>query len=94
MSRRSARALTTCGTGSDAQSYALISQAGSRRKMACGDTKALFRTVVLDPELTISAPKWVRSVAGYDAIAHAVESLVTTRATSGTGLPCKAAGCR
>lgn len=72
---------TTCGTGSDAQSYALISQAGSRRKMACGDESALFRTVILDPELTVSAPRWVRSVAGFDAIAHAVESLVTTRAT-------------
>ncbi|MCP4202580.1 MAG: iron-containing alcohol dehydrogenase [bacterium] len=72
---------TTCGTGSEAQSYALISQAGSRRKMACGDPKALFRAVVLDPELTISAPKWVRSVSGFDAVAHAVESLVTTRAT-------------
>jgi alcohol dehydrogenase len=72
---------TTCGTGSEAQSYALISQAGSRRKMACGDPKALFRTAVLDPELTVSAPKLVRSVSGFDAIAHAVESLVTTRAT-------------
>lgn len=72
---------TTCGTGSDAQSYALISQAGSQRKMACGDPKALFRTVLLDPELTVSAPKWVRSMAGFDAIAHAVESLVTTRST-------------
>lgn len=72
---------TTCGTGSEAQSYALISQAGSRRKMACGDPKALFRTVILDPELTVSAPAWVRSVAGFDAISHAVESLVTTRST-------------
>lgn len=70
---------TTCGTGSEAQSYALISQAGSRRKMACGDPKALFRAVVLDPELTSSAPRWVRSISGFDAIAHAVESQVTTR---------------
>ncbi len=73
---------TTCGTGSEAQSYALISQAGSRRKMACGDPGALFRAVVLDPGLTLSAPRWVRSVSGFDAIAHAVESLVTTRSTS------------
>ena len=72
---------TTCGTGSEAQSYALISQAGSRRKMACGDPKARFRAVVLDPELTTSAPRSVRSVSGFDAIAHAVESLVATRAT-------------
>jgi len=72
---------TTCGTGSEAQSYALISQAGSRRKMACGDPKAKFRSVLLDPELTLTAPRWVRSVSGFDAIAHAVESLVTTRAS-------------
>ncbi len=72
---------TTCGTGSDAQSYALISQAEGRRKMACGDPKALFRAVVMDPELTVSASRRVRSVSGIDAIAHAVESLVTRRGT-------------
>ena len=76
---------TTCGTGSEAQSYALISQAGSRRKMACGDPKALFRAVILDPELTASAPAWVRSIAGFDAIAHAVESQVTRRRSAVSG---------
>lgn len=72
---------TTCGTGSEAQSYALISESGSGRKMACGDPKARFRTVILDPELTASAPRWLRSVSGIDALAHALESLVSTRAT-------------
>ena len=30
---------TTAGTGSEAQSFALIAQEGSHRKMACGDRK-------------------------------------------------------
>ena len=34
---------TTAGTGSEAQSYALISDAETHAKMACGDPKAAFR---------------------------------------------------
>ena len=34
---------TTAGTGSEAQSYALISDSETHAKMACGDPKAAFR---------------------------------------------------
>ncbi len=68
---------TTAGTGSEAQSYALIAQAGSGRKMACGDRKAMFRAVLLDPRLPATAPRAVTAAAGIDAVAHAVESYVT-----------------
>jgi len=67
---------TTAGTGSEAQSYALITQAESHRKMACGDRQARFRIVVLDPSLLASAPRRAAAAAGIDALAHAVESLV------------------
>lgn len=70
---------TTAGTGSEAQSYALIAQEGSRIKMACGDSKARFRSVILDPSLLPSAPRDVRAVAAMDAVSHAVESYVCTR---------------
>src|SRR2546427_7974601 len=69
---------TTAGTGSEAQSYALISDADTHVKMACGDPKAAFRIAILDPALTVSQPAAVRAAAGYDAISHAVESYVTT----------------
>lgn len=72
---------TTAGTGSDAQSYALISDAETHAKMACGDPKAAFRIALLDPELTSSQPRAVTAVAGFDAISHAVESYVTARRT-------------
>jgi alcohol dehydrogenase len=70
---------TTAGTGSEAQSYALISQEDTHRKMACGDVKARFRAVILDPLLTVTAPAKVTATAGIDAISHAVETYVTTK---------------
>jgi alcohol dehydrogenase len=72
---------TTAGTGSEAQSFALIAQVESHRKMACGDEKARFSHVILDPALTVSAPRPVAAATGIDAIGHAVESYVTSRRT-------------
>ena len=72
---------TTAGTGSEAQSYALIARTETGGKMACGDRKARFRIAILDPELIGKAPLPVRAAAGIDAIAHAIESYVTRRRT-------------
>ncbi len=70
---------TTAGTGSDAQSYALISDPATHRKMACGSPQARFRTVLLDPRLLLTAPRRVAAAAALDALSHAVESAVTRR---------------
>ncbi len=70
---------TTAGTGSEAQSFALISYAETHEKMACGDKKARFRTVILDPTLVKSVPRKVAAIAGMDAISHAIESYVCTK---------------
>ena len=68
---------TTAGTGSEAQSYAVIADARTHMKMACGDPSAAMRLAILDPQLTLTAPRQVTAMAGYDAIAHAVETAVT-----------------
>lgn len=70
---------TTAGTGSEAQSYAVIADAETHMKMACGDRSAAVRVAILDPTLTATAPRRVTAVAGIDAIAHAVETSVTTK---------------
>ncbi|MCY4402571.1 MAG: iron-containing alcohol dehydrogenase [Candidatus Poribacteria bacterium] len=70
---------TTIGTGSEAQSFALIAQEETHIKMACGDKKAQFETVILDPTLTETLPRSVAAITGIDAIAHAIESYVSTR---------------
>src|SRR6478736_469019 len=72
---------TTAGTGSEAQSYAVIADAETHMKMACGDPSAAFRMALLDPSLTLSAPRSVTAIAGFDAVSHAVETAVTTKRT-------------
>ena len=70
---------TTAGTGSECQSYAVVSQDGSHVKMACGDPKALARIAILDPELTVSQPPVVATLTALDALSHALESAVCTK---------------
>ncbi|MDA1017425.1 MAG: iron-containing alcohol dehydrogenase [Planctomycetota bacterium] len=68
---------TTAGTGSEAQSFALIANAKTHMKMACGDKKAACRIAILDPDLTVSMPHFVAAATGIDAISHAIETFVT-----------------
>lgn len=70
---------TTSGTGSEAQSFALISDSQTHVKMACGDKRAAFRLALLDPELTLTQPPRVTALTGFDAISHAVETLVSKK---------------
>jgi len=72
---------TTGGTGSECQSFALITDEQTHQKMACGDPKAAARVALLDPALTVSQPPRVTACSGIDAIAHAVESAVTKART-------------
>lgn len=68
---------TTAGTGSEMQSFALISDAKTHVKMACGDKKATCRVALLDPTLTVTQPKRVTALTGIDALAHALETYVS-----------------
>ena len=71
---------TTSGTGSETQSFALISDAETHVKMACGDPKAACRIAILDPTLTVSQPSIVTALTGIDALTHALETFVCNRA--------------
>lgn len=73
---------TTAGTGSECQSFALIADAVTHQKMACGDHKAAPRIALLDPRLTLTQPPRVTACAGIDAVAHAVEAAVTSARTA------------
>jgi len=70
---------TTAGTGSETQSYALIADAETHVKMACGDKRAAFRVAILDSELTLTQPARVTALTGIDALSHALETYVTKR---------------
>lgn len=68
---------TTAGTGSEMQSFALITDVETHVKMACGDKKASCRVAILDPGLTLTQPPQVTALTGVDAISHALETYVT-----------------
>lgn len=72
---------TTAGTGSECQSYAVLSRDDSHEKMACGDPRALAKVVILDPELTESMPLGVARLTALDALSHALESAVCTNSS-------------
>ena len=70
---------TTAGTGSEAQSFALIADPETHQKMACGDLKAAAAISILDPELTLSQPARVTALTGVDAVSHALETWVCSK---------------
>jgi alcohol dehydrogenase len=70
---------TTAGTGSEAQSFALIADEQTHQKMACGDRKATAAVAILDAELTLTQPAQVTADTGIDAVSHALETWVTNR---------------
>lgn len=70
---------TTAGTGSEMQSFALISDEHTHVKMACGDKRASFRMAILDPKLTLTQPREVTALSGVDALSHALETYVTKK---------------
>ena len=72
---------TTAGTGSETQSFALITDADTGMKMACGDPAAAFRVAILDVNLTLTQPRPLVAIGGIDAVTHAVESHVSLAAT-------------
>ena len=72
---------TTSGTGSESQSFALISDSKTHVKMACGDKRAACKIALLDPELTVTQPTRVTALTGIDALSHAIETYVTRKRT-------------
>jgi alcohol dehydrogenase len=73
---------TTAGSGSEAQTSATLIDSETGARMSCGDGKGSFRVAILDPKLTLSQPAALAAATGYDALSHALETLVTTRQTA------------
>jgi len=65
---------TTSGTGSEVSRGAIITD-GSNRKRAIGSRHLLPRTVVLDPQLTVTMPPRLTAYTGLDALSHSVEAI-------------------
>jgi alcohol dehydrogenase class IV len=69
---------TTCGTGSEVTSVAVITDPDVDFKLVVVSPKISADVGLVDPDLVGSAPPAVIASTGIDALAHAVESYVNT----------------
>ncbi|CDQ38807.1 MULTISPECIES: iron-containing alcohol dehydrogenase [Virgibacillus] len=72
---------TTSGTGSEATKIMVIKNTETYVKMNPGHKDLVPDTSILDPELTISLPKKFTAYTGLDALTHAIEAYISTKAT-------------
>lgn len=72
---------TTAGTGSEATRYLVITDPESGTKMALTDAASIPQVAVCDAELTRSLPPGVTAHTGMDALAHAVESFLSSQSS-------------
>lgn len=78
---------TTAGTGSEMTSISVIADAATNSKIGIVSDHLYARTVLLDPELTLSLPPRYTAYTGLDAFVHAMESYVNLSATPFTEGP-------
>lgn len=70
---------TTAGTGSEVTQHAVITW--NFRKKGYSNSVLFPETAILDPELTLSMPYEITVNTGIDALTHAIEGYLSTRAT-------------
>jgi len=68
---------TTAGTGSETNTYGVITDESAGRKRYIGHETVLPIVAILDPELTIGLPPEPTAATGVDAMTHSLESLLS-----------------
>jgi alcohol dehydrogenase class IV len=72
---------TTAGTGSEATHYAVFNNPEIREKSTIVSTKVFPGLALVDPELTCSMPPELTAATGFDALAHAIEAVISVNTT-------------
>ena len=68
---------TTAGTGSETNTYGVITDERAGRKDYVGHPSLLPVATILDPALTVGLPPGATAATGVDALTHALESLLS-----------------
>lgn len=72
---------TTAGTGSEATKVTVITDSAKGIKLNPAHPDLLPDIAILDPVLTLSVPNHITAFTGIDALTHAIEAYVSTKAT-------------
>ena len=70
---------TTAGTGAEACSFGVVTDAATRRTLCVGHASTRPAAVILDPDLTAGLSAAVTAATGMDALTHALESYLSLR---------------
>lgn len=72
---------TASGTGSEMTSISVLGDAASNSKKGIVSDHIYAKTILLDPDLTVTLPPLYTAYTGLDAFVHAMESFVNLSAT-------------
>ncbi|MFC9807108.1 iron-containing alcohol dehydrogenase [Streptomyces griseoaurantiacus] len=78
---------TTAGTGSEVTPVAVVSDPDRELKVGVSSPFLVPAAAVVDPELTLGAPRTVTAYSGIDALVHAAESYTTRPLPAGAQRP-------
>jgi len=67
---------TTSGTGSQVTQVAVITNTQKRDKSALYNNILYPKVCIVDPELMLTAPKFITATTGFDVLCHAFESTI------------------
>ncbi len=68
---------TTAGSGSEATSWAVITDSATHAKLALGDRNLAPTVALVDPTVTLSLPASITAATGMDALTHAIEAYLS-----------------
>lgn len=77
---------TTAGSGSEATKFYCVTESATDTKRLITDEGVIPRLAVIDPSLSVTAPKSITAATGMDALTHAVEAYTSRKATPYTDM--------
>lgn len=77
---------TTAGSGSEATKFYVVTETATDTKKLITDEAIIPKLAIIDPALSVTAPKSITAATGMDALTHAVEAYTSKKATPYTDI--------
>lgn len=71
---------TTCGTGSEGNGFAVLTNPENNDKKSLRSNAIVAKASIIDPNLMITMPKHILASVGFDALCHNMESYLSKNA--------------